>query len=223
MNFEYLRKKMVEEQIVHRGIHNSQVIEAMRKVWRHEFIPEQELSNAYADCPLSIGNGQTISQPSTVARMLQLSHVRTGNDSLEIGSGSGWNACLLAYLAFPGKTLSLERISALTKFAQENSARALDGLPKKFKERLSSLSYETQNIFKDPKKIEGIYSCIIITAGIEKGQEGLIRSLARERLRSGGRLVCPYQRGPLIIMDKQGGNITVSHTREQYVFVPLLD
>ena len=117
MNFEYLRKKMVEEQIVRRGIHNPKVIEAMRKVWRHEFIPEEELSNAYADCPLSIGEGQTISQPFMVAIMTQSLKIHKADVVLEIGTGSGYQTAILAELA--KEVYTIEKIEALSLRAQK--------------------------------------------------------------------------------------------------------
>jgi len=90
--FTEARKRMVVEDIVRRGISHPRVLEAMEKVPRHRFVPEEYLSEAYADHPLPIGQGQTISQPYIVALMTQHLLLEPGDKVLEIGTGSGYQA-----------------------------------------------------------------------------------------------------------------------------------
>src|SRR3990172_4812635 len=91
-----LRNKMVQEQIISRGIKDSKVINAMRKVPRHHFIPEENKRLAYNDGPVSIGFGQTISQPYIVALMTESLKLKGDEKVLEIGTGSGYQAAILA-------------------------------------------------------------------------------------------------------------------------------
>lgn len=106
--FSIARERMVEEQIVARGIEDSRVIAAMRKVPRHRFVPATEAGHAYRDTPLPIGQGQTISQPYMVALMTQLADPRATDRVLEIGTGSGYQAAILAELVQHVYTVELE-------------------------------------------------------------------------------------------------------------------
>ena len=114
--FSQARKAMVENQILSRGITDSRVLAAMRAVPRHEFVPDQFFDEAYEDHPLPVGEGQTISQPYIVAFMT--SHLElTGNEKvLEIGTGSGYQAAILARLAKEVHTV--ERIPKLATKAE---------------------------------------------------------------------------------------------------------
>ena len=93
------RETMVREQIAARGIRDPRVIEALREVPRHSFVPEPERSRAYDDGPVSIGQGHTISQPYIVALMTELLRPQPGDRVLEVGTGSGYQAAVLARLA----------------------------------------------------------------------------------------------------------------------------
>src|SRR5689334_20276401 len=90
------RKKMVLEQIAARGVHDSKILDAMSTVAREEFVPEHLRDLAYADRPLPIGEGQTISQPYIVAAMTEALGLQGGENVLEIGTGSGYAAAVLA-------------------------------------------------------------------------------------------------------------------------------
>jgi protein-L-isoaspartate(D-aspartate) O-methyltransferase len=94
-----LRRRMVTEQIISRGIKDERVIDALLHVPRHWFVPEEYAKIAYADSPLPIGHGQTISQPYIVALMTELLELEGDENVLEVGTGSGYQAALLAYLA----------------------------------------------------------------------------------------------------------------------------
>jgi protein-L-isoaspartate(D-aspartate) O-methyltransferase len=114
--FSQQREKMVTEQIEGRGVHNPRLLQAMRRLPRHLFIPEAHKGEAYDDCPVSIGCGQTISQPYIVALMIDLLELQGYETVCEIGTGSGYQAALLGSLAF--QVHSLEKIPELAQSAQ---------------------------------------------------------------------------------------------------------
>ena len=114
--FEQERKLMVQEQLIPRGITDKRVLEAFTKVPRHKFVPVRYMEEAYGDYPVSIGEGQTISQPYMVALMTQCLELKENDKVLEIGTGSGYQAAILAKLA--DKVYTTERISVLSKNAQ---------------------------------------------------------------------------------------------------------
>ncbi|MFH0912981.1 MAG: protein-L-isoaspartate(D-aspartate) O-methyltransferase [Candidatus Omnitrophota bacterium] len=116
MDYEILRKRMVEEQLIPRGIKNPQVLAAFLKVERHRFIPQDLRSNAYADFPVPIGDGQTISQPYIVSLMTEHLDISGQDKVLEIGAGSGYQTAILAELA--KEVYSIERFTALGKKAE---------------------------------------------------------------------------------------------------------
>ncbi len=197
------------------------IIQAMQVVDRIFFVQNKE--DAYFDTALSIGYNQTISQPSTVARMLLLLALESGQNLLELGAGSGWNACLAGFLIYPGKVLSLDIVPQLIEKAQQNLNTLKAHLPSENQEKLSNIEFKCLNIFKQLNNWQEKYDRIIITAGINKTQEDLIYQLAEKILTENGILVCPHTHGPLIILKKEKDKISKDTTLEQYVFVPLLD
>ncbi len=110
-----LRNRMINEQIVSRGIHEERLLDALQRVPRHWFIPEEYAHIAYSDGPLPIGHGQTISQPYIVALMTDLLELEGDENVLEVGTGSGYQAALLAVLAKQVHTI--ERYPALAENA----------------------------------------------------------------------------------------------------------
>lgn len=116
MDYVALRKRMVAEQLVPRGISDKRVLDAFLKVERHKFISEEARGNAYADFPVPIGEGQTISQPYIVALMTQSLDLSGEEKVLEIGTGSGYQAAILAELA--KEVYSIERFEGLGKKAE---------------------------------------------------------------------------------------------------------
>lgn len=114
---EIERERMVREQIIRRGINDQRVIEAMLKVPRHIFVEEALSNRAYGDHPLPIGCGQTISQPYMVALMTQCLRLEGTERVLEIGTGSGYQAAILAEIA--AKVYSIERVKPLYEKAQK--------------------------------------------------------------------------------------------------------
>ncbi len=119
--FESERRAMVEEQLRRRGIRDERVLEAMFKVPRYEFVPMAFMDAAYEDRPLPISESETISQPYIVAVMTEAARVEPGDKVLEIGTGSGYQAAILAYLG--AKVYSVERNFRLAEVARARLAR----------------------------------------------------------------------------------------------------
>jgi protein-L-isoaspartate(D-aspartate) O-methyltransferase len=112
------RESMVREQLKDRDINDPRVLAAMRKVPRHRFVPESSQGDGYADRPLPIGNGQTISQPYIVAFMTQAAMPKPHDRCLEIGTGSGYQAAILAELC--ERTYSIEYLAEVARFGEQN-------------------------------------------------------------------------------------------------------
>lgn len=116
------RRRMVEEQIEARGVRDPRVLEALRRVPRHLFVPAERAADAYADRAVPIGHGATISQPYVVAVMTEQAAVRPGARVLEVGTGSGYQAAVLAALG--AEVYTIEIVEALARQAEENLRRA---------------------------------------------------------------------------------------------------
>lgn len=189
--FEAARNKMVATQIESRGVRNKAVLYAMRKVPRHLFVPREYEREAYGDYPLPIGYGQTISQPYIVAYMTEVVKPSKNKKALEIGTGSGYQAAVLAELV--DKVYTIEIVPELAKESAE---------------RLKKLGYK--NIickFGDGYKgwpENAPFDIIVVTAAAEQIPQPLMDQLAE-----GGRLVIPV--GPatavqeLILIEKKNG------------------
>ncbi len=168
------RQKMVSETIEARGVENADVLEAMRAVPRHSFVPAEYLDEAYADHPLPIGYGQTISQPYIVAWMTELLDLKPGDKVLEIGTGSGYQAAVLAALGYV-EVYSIEIVPELAESASQ---------------RLQDLGYNEVKV----KQGDGYYGweeyapfdAIIVTAAPDHLPSPLVAQLSE-----GGRLVIP--------------------------------
>ncbi|MDN7025034.1 protein-L-isoaspartate(D-aspartate) O-methyltransferase [Methanoculleus sp. FWC-SCC1] len=168
-----LRNEMVERQIRARGISDPRVLAAMRKVPRHLFVPPAYERSAYQDSPLPIGEGQTISQPYIVAVMTELLELNPEDTVLEVGTGSGYQAAILAELA--ARVISIERLPSVAENARENL------------ERVGVTNVEvTVGDGTKGYPAEAPYDGIIITAATPSIPEPLIDQLAE-----GGRLVAP--------------------------------
>lgn len=122
MNEFFERNKGLVEALKREGLIRTKVVErAFLKIPRHLFVPEELIDEAYVDSPLPIGSGQTISAPHMVAIMLELLELKRGQKVLEVGAGSGWNACLMAEIVGnSGKVYSVERIPEIAQFARRN-------------------------------------------------------------------------------------------------------
>jgi protein-L-isoaspartate(D-aspartate) O-methyltransferase len=168
-----LREGMVKEQIEARGVKNARVLEAMRRVPRHRFVPESARRSAYQDRPLPIGHRQTISQPYIVAVMTELLDPQPGDRVLEVGTGSGYQAAVLSGLV--EKIYSIEIIPELAETARTT---------------LAGGGYRNVQVITGDGYAglpeHAPYDGIIVTAAPEKVPEPLIEQLA-----VGGRLVIP--------------------------------
>jgi len=168
-----MRGEMVDQQIVARGVSDRTVLAAMRKVPRHEFVPEDLREAAYEDGPLSIGEGQTISQPFIVAFMTEAAQLEGGERVLEIGTGSGYGAAVLAEIATD--VVSIECIEVLATRARATLAR---------------LGYRNVEVRVGDGTLgwpDGApYDAILVTAG-----GPFVPPSLRAQLNLGGRLVMP--------------------------------
>ena len=201
------RAAMVARQLRTRGIADERVLQAMGAVPRDAFVPDESRREAYADEALPIGAGQTISQPYMVARMTELLDVQPGDRILEIGTGSGYQAAVLAWLG--AKVTTLERHAALIPLARERLERLELGTTVEIRLGDGSLG--------DPAGAP--WDGIIVTAAAPA-----IPNEMREQLADGGSLVIPV--GP---RDRQILTVVTRHGQEwterpdgACVFVPLI-
>jgi len=172
-DYALLRKKMVETQLKERGIKDEKVLNAMYKVERHLFVPDNLKNFAYEDCPLPIGEGQTISQPYTVALMTELLQLKGNEKVLEIGTGSGYQSAILAEIS--SQIYTIEIIQSLAESAEK---------------RLKKLGYKNIKV----KCGDGYlgweeyapFDCIIVTCAPSSIPTPLIK-----QLKNNGRMVIP--------------------------------
>lgn len=200
------RRRMVEEQILRRGIHNPRVLEAFYAVPRHLFIPEAERNWAYVDGPLPLGFGQTISQPYIVSVMTDVLRLRGDEKVLEIGTGSGYQAAILSRLAF--QVFTIERIGELAQRARESLHRI--GVN-------NVMVIHGNGTLGLPK--EAPFDAIVVTAAAPDIPDQLMEQLA-----DSGRLVLPIgdrDIQTLIKITKSGGT-THRESLGMCVFVPLI-
>ena len=201
---------MVMRQLASRGIRNQRVLAAMRWVPREWFLPPQLAGNAYTDAPLPIGNGQTISQPFVVALMTErLAPART-HRILEIGTGSGYQTAILAYLASAGKVFTIERLPDLLVEAEERFRRlGLTNIETRLGDGASGWPEEAP------------FDGIIVAAAAPRIPEPLTAQLA-----PGGRLVIPVgdlAAQELVVLERavNGGGL-VERQAGAVRFVPLI-
>ena len=185
---------MVSDQIEDRGIHDQQVLRAMREVERHWFVPENNRSNSYEDRPLGIGYGQTISQPYIVAYMTEMLKLQPNYRVLEIGTGSGYQAAVLAKIVREVYTIEI-----VTQLGDSAAAR------------LKRLGYKNISV----KNADGYhgwtenapFDAIMVTAAAEFIPPPLI-----QQLKDGGRMIIPigspYLTQWLMLVEKKNGKMT---------------
>lgn len=206
MSFDILKDTMIKNQVIARGIEDKFVLKAMAKVPRHKFVPQDLIDNSYDDCPLPIGEGQTISQPFMVALMTQLLDLKNTERVLEIGTGSGYQTAILAEIA--KEIYSIERFQNLAQTS---------------KKILNLLGYKNIQI----KVGDGTlgweefapYDKIIITAASPDIPQPLI-----SQLKENGRMVIPLNNGfnqTLTVIEKQKEGLKHSEICS-CVFVPLV-
>lgn len=192
------RDKMVDEQIEARGIKNEEVLRALRAVHRHQLVPEEYRRVAYQDTPLPIGNEQTISQPYIVALMTELIQPENGMKVLEIGTGSGYQAAVLAEIV--DQVYTLEIIPELGQRAEKN---------------LKKLGYVNTHV----RIADGYngweehapFDAIVVTAAVK---DDIPPALIRQ-LKEGGKMVIPIDAGSrfheLVLVEKMDDSIKKNH------------
>lgn len=189
------RRRMIERQLVSsdRGITNTRVLEAMRDVLRHEFVPDELRARAYDDSPLPIGHGQTISQPFIVAFMTQALDPRPKDRVLEIGTGSGYQAAVLARLV--DEVFTIEIIEPLARRAEETLRR----------QGVSNVHVRHGDGYKGWPEAAP-FDAIIVTCAPEAVPEPLT-----DQLKEGGRMIIPVGGDgdqQLVLLEKSGGKLT---------------
>ncbi|HEX6204148.1 MAG TPA: protein-L-isoaspartate(D-aspartate) O-methyltransferase [Thermoanaerobaculia bacterium] len=168
-----LRRRMVAEQVAGRGLDDPRVLAAMAEVPRHLFAPEADLATAYADRPLAIGYGQTVSQPYVVALITSLAGLGPGDRVLEIGTGSGYHTAVLSRVA--GRVYSIEIIEPLAREAARRLARlGYDNIELRVGDGYQGWAEEAP------------FDAIVLTAAPPRIPQPLI-----DQLRIGGRMVVP--------------------------------
>jgi protein-L-isoaspartate(D-aspartate) O-methyltransferase len=201
------RDGMVTRQIGSRGDNDPAVLSAMRQVPRHLFVPPALRVSAYADYPLPIGHGQTISQPFIVALMTELARPAPTDRVLEVGTGSGYQAAVLSRLVSHVFSLEID-----------------ENLGRQAAERLAGLGYVNVTVLKadgyEGWVSEAPFDIVIVTAAPPSVPQALVDQLA-----PGGRLVIPV--GPhdaqeLSVIEKQAGGGTSTRTILPVVFVPMV-
>jgi protein-L-isoaspartate(D-aspartate) O-methyltransferase len=189
-SLERAREEMVATQIEARGVRDPLTLAAMRSVPRHEFVPLSSRQAAYEDHPVPIGHGQTISQPYIVAFMTEALSLRGGERVLEVGTGSGYQAAVLARIA--SQVFSIEIVAPLAAEASE---------------RLRRLGYDNVHVRAGDGYLgwpeEAPFDAIMVTAAAPRVPEPLER-----QLRDGGRLIAPVgdQWQELVLVTRRGAS-----------------
>jgi protein-L-isoaspartate(D-aspartate) O-methyltransferase len=199
------REQMVLQTIERRGVRDKAVLKAMKTVKRHLFVPENNVSHAYEDRPLPIGYGQTISQPFIVAYMTEVIKPKPEYKVLEIGTGSGYQAAVLAEIV--KEVYTIEIVSELGKAAAA---------------RLKKLGYNNVKVtVKDGYfgwEEHGPYDAIIVTAAAEFVPPPLL-----DQLKEGGKIIIPigspFMNQMLMLVEKKGKKTTTKGLMP-VVFVP---
>jgi protein-L-isoaspartate(D-aspartate) O-methyltransferase len=204
------RDEMVDHQLVRRGVHDEDVLRAMRAVPREVFVPENRADEACEDRALPIGAGQTISQPYIVAFMLEALGLTRGSKVLEVGAGSGYAAAVVAEIVGADTVFALERIEELVEQASVNLAEA---------------GYGTVHLKCDDGTLgwpdEAPFDAILVSAGAPEIPHAL-----KEQLQIGGRMVIPVGHSQhhqaLVLVVRTGPDDYEERVLDEVRFVPLI-
>ncbi len=207
-DFTELRKRMIEETIERRGIHNQALLAAFRAVPREEFISPSYADHAYQDSPLPIEAGQTISQPYIVALTIDAAEIGAGDKVLEIGAGSGYAAAIISRIA--AKVVAIERQHELVRIADE---------------RMKRLGYDNVRIVEGDGTLgcpaEAPFDAIVAAASGSHVPKPLL-----EQLKPGGRIVMPlgdpHSIQSLVKVTKQTDGSLLREDLGGVRFVPLI-
>lgn len=198
-------RELIDHLIKRRVLVTRSIIDALSKMDRINFIRPEDLNRAYMDNPLSIGYGQTISQPYTVVFMLELLQPEKGNKVLDIGSGSGWTTALLAYIVQKeGSVLGMEKVSNLMKFGKSN---------------IEKYNFTNTKIVQSGEKLgkpEEQFDRILVSAAAREVPDELV-----DQLKIGGRMVIPVQ-SSIYKVDKVSEDQVEKDENYGFSFVPLI-
>lgn len=198
------RKRMVEEQLVRRGIRDPNVLAAMRDVPREAFVPERERDKAWDDCALPLPHGQTISQPYMVARTVELAQLRPSDTVLEVGLGSGYQAAVMSRLC--ARVIGVELVAPLAETAEQT---------------LRALGYDNVVVRVGDGSV-GLpefapYDCIVVAAGAPS-----VPTQLEQQLKVGGRLIIPVGTSvQTLTMITRTADGSTKQAFDQCMYVPL--
>lgn len=186
-------------------LHSHRIIEAFRAVERVDFVVNDNALDIYEDYPLGIGYGQTISQPRTVAMMMEMLSPKEGQKVLDIGSGSGWTTALLAYIVGDsGSVIGVERVEELVEFGRKN---------------LEKYDFKNAKIVQAEDELGIVgeeFDRILVSAAASTFPYELIK-----QLKVGGKLVIPIQNSVFEIVKKTAGDFDANE-HYGFTFVPLI-
>lgn len=208
MSFDHDRKQMIQDHLKRRGISSKPVLEAFASVPRQWFVPSDSQQLSYADMPLPIGKGQTISQPFIVAFMMELANLKPSDTVLDIGTGSGYSSALLSKIV--KKVVTIERIEDLYKKAKEALA----------KHQFDNVTCILGDGNKGYKK-EAPYDAILVAAATPEVPKDL-----KLQLEIGGKLIVPVgdRYFQSLVTVKRLSKLEFEENSDEYVrFVPLLE
>jgi len=186
-------------------LHSSNIIDAFVNIDRIDFVGNPTVPDVYADYPLQIGSGQTISQPTTVAMMLEMLNPKNGNTILDIGSGSGWTTALLSFIVgSEGSVIGMERVDSLVEFGSGN---------------LKKYGFKNSKIIKASDELGVVgekFDRILVSAAAEEFPDELINQLETD-----GKLVIPVRSSIYEIKLKKNGELDATE-HYGFTFVPLV-
>ncbi len=207
-----LSKENLIQEIIDSGyLKSSHIIEAFSIIDRKDFVVSEYQNETYSNIPLPLGFGQTISQPLTVAFMLELLEPQSGEKILDIGAGSGWTTALLAYIVCQkeeGKVIAIERIPELKEFGERNVAKYnfIEKGVVKFICADGSHGYEK----------EALFDKILCSAAVKEVPKDWLK-----QLKTGGRIVTPFN-GEIQLWIKKAENEFDIKRFQGFTFVPLI-
>ena len=197
---------MVDEHLIRRGISDPEVLKAFRKVWRHHFVPSSFETDAYQDYPLPIGHGQTISQPYMVALMTESLRLKSGSNVLEVGTGSGYQAAILAEVC--RRVCTVEREAPLLERAKKILSE----------EGCTNIDFRCGDGTEGWEE-EAPFDGIVVTAAAPS-----VPGVLKEQLAEGGHLVIPVgtMYGQMLVSIEKKGDDFIQRDICGCIFVPLI-